>query len=147
MIKTGQVHNIIRIAGVVTGLVIVQQLIIKSLFGLAFDWAVIPQLALVNFGVVFAWMYFSNPDKRLLALVTLVAAFCCAVWLRAVLFYIGVFRFIAPLVVSFIERQVALIVAFVSMPQFIPAMFAAVILLLLMPRVKAVYNRLFTSRF
>ena len=147
MIVREKIHGLIRVGGLVTGLVILQQLIMKSLFGVSFDWGIVPPLALINFGVVFAWFYFKDSDKKIPLFAAIIAAFCCAIWLRAVLIYIGVFRFIAPPVIAFVERQVAVIAAFVSTPQFIPAAFAAVILLMLLPRAKTVYHRLFTSSF
>ena len=147
MVLRDKVYRMVRIGALVTGLVIVQQLIARILFGLAFDWTVVPQLALANIGIVFAWFYLMKPDKKIPVFVTLIAAFCLALWLRAVLLYIGAFRFIAPLVVSFVERQIALVWSFIAMPQFIPAALAAVILLLLLPRAKAVYRKVSTSGF
>ena len=140
-----KIHYMIRVGILVTGLVILQQLIARILFGLAFDWGAVPQLALVNIGVVFAWFYFNSKDKKVPVFATVIAAVCFTIWLRAVLVYLGVFRFIAPLVISFVEKQIAAVAAFISMPQFIPAAFAAALFLMLLPRMKAVYQRVITN--
>ena len=147
MIVREKIHGLIRVGGLVTGLVILQQLIMKGLFGLSFDWNSVPQFALANFGLVFAWMFFKSPEKKIPVFAAVIAAFLFTFLLRIVLFYLGVLRFIAPPVITFIAKQLTIIWTFVSMPQFIPAAFAAIILLLLMPRAKTVYNRLFTSGF
>ena len=141
MTNTGRIHIWVRMAGLVTGLVILQQLLAMSLFGLAFSWTDVPELALVNFGIVAAWFYFRSQWQRAHEFAVGVAAFCLAIWLRAVLFYIGVFRFIAQPVITFIERQLVFIITFVFNPQFIPALFAALILLLLLPKARELYRR------
>ena len=145
MLLKEKVHRMIRIGALVTGLVILQQLIARILFGLDFDWNAVPQLVLVNIGVVFAWFYFNSKDKKIPVFAALIVAFCLTIWLRAVLLYLGVFRFIAPHVISFVERQIAAVTAFIAMPQFIPAAFAAALLLLLLPRIKTVYQRIITN--
>ena len=145
MIKTESIQTIIRVAGLVTGLVVLQQLVARSLFGLAFDWPAVPQFALVNFGIVAGWYYFKSQGKKLPVFVVVIAAFFLAIWLRAVLVYLGVFRFVAPLIVAFIERQLAYIMAIISMQQFIPAVFAALILLLLLPKAGAAWRRLISN--
>jgi len=147
MVLRDKIYRMVRIGALVTGLVIVQQLIARILFGLVFDWSVVPQLALANIGIVFAWFYFMKQEKKIPAFVAVIAAFCLALWLRAVLIYIGVFRFVAPLVISFVEKQIALVWSFISMPQFIPAAIAAVILLMLLPRAKTVYKRVSSNGF
>ena len=147
MVLRDKVYRMVRIGALVTGLVIVQQLIARILFGLVFDWSVVPQLALANIGIVFAWFYFMGQEKKIPLFVVSIAAFCLALWLRVVLIYLGVFRFIAPLVVAFVEKQVALLWSLIAMPQFIPAALAAAMLLMLLPRAKTVYSRVFSSGF
>ena len=145
MIHKEKIHNLIRAAGLVTGLLILQQMISYALFGLTFNWSAMPELILVNFGIVAGWHYIKDPNKKIPVFVILIAAFFFAVWLRAVLIYIGVIRFIATPVASFIEKQFTYIIAFISMPQFIPTMFAALILLLLLPKVKEAYRRIISN--
>ncbi|MDR3364497.1 MAG: hypothetical protein LBS91_06075 [Clostridiales Family XIII bacterium] len=135
----------IRAAGLITGLVVIQQLIAMSLFGIVFDWSAIPQLVLANLGVVALWLYIRDPDKKIPVFAAAIAAFFLAAWLRAVLIYLGVLRFVAPPIVAFLEKQLAAIVTVFSTPQFVPTAIAAVILLLLMPKVKAVYRRLISN--
>ena len=134
----------VRAAGLVTGLVFLQQLIAYTL-GITTSWSAMPQLVLVNFGIVAGWYYFKNPDRKIPAIAIVIAAFCFAIGLRAVLIYLGIFRLIVPLVMSFIEKQLTLIMAFISVPQFIPTMFAAFILLLLLPKVKEAYRRIISN--
>ena len=145
MINAEKIHNIIRIAGMVTGLVILQQLVAMSLFGLEFSWSFVPELAIVNFGIVIGWLYFKRQDNKItqfaLGIAAFCAAFCFAIWLRAVLIYLGVFRFVAQPVITFIERQLAFIITFIATPQFIPTLFAALILLLLLPKARELFGR------
>ena len=147
MVLRERIHRLARIGALVTGLVILQQLIARILFGLVFDWSVVPQLALANIGIVYAGFYFMSQEKKIPLFVALIAAFCLALWLRAVLLYIGVLRFVAPLVIAFFEKQVAAVWAVISTPQLIPAALAAAMLLMLLPRMKTVYRRVFTSGF
>ena len=145
MISKDRIHNLIRMAGLITGLLVLQQLVSYALFGLTFSWSAMPQLILVNFSIVAVWYYFKNIDKKVPAFIIVIAAFFFAVGLRAVLIYLGVFRFVAPHVASFIEKQFAYIMALMTMPQFIPTMFAALILLLLLPKAKEVYRRIISN--
>ena len=145
MANTGRIHSLIWAAGLVTGLVFLQQLIVKIVFGLTYDWPAVPGLILVNFGIVAGWYYFKDPDKKIPMFAVVIAAFCFTVWLRAVIIYLGVFRFIAPLVLSFFEKQFAVISAIIAMPQFAPASLAAVILLLLLPKARNAYRRIISN--
>ena len=137
----GKIQNLLRIAGLITGLVLLQQLIAQTIFGMVFDWVNVPQLVLVNFGIVVAWYYFIDTNKKIPPFAVTIAAFCLTIWLRAVLFYLSVFRFIAPPVISFIEKQLVVIISFITTPQAIPAMFAALVLLVLLPKAKELYGR------
>ena len=145
MVSKEKIQNLVRAAGLVIGLVFLQQLIAYPLFGLTFTWDTMPQYVLVNFGIVAGWYYFKDPGKKIPAFAVCIAAFCFAIWLRIVLLYLGVFRLIAPLVVSFLERQVTFIMTIITAPLFIPAMFAAFILLLLLPKAKELYRRLISN--
>ena len=142
-----KIHNLIRTAALVATLVVVQQITARAFFGPMFDGSAVPQLILVNFGIVAGWQYFKDPARKLPMFAIVIAAFCLAIWLRAVLVYVGVLRLVAPVVIAFLERQFAFIVAFVSMPQFIPAMFAAVLLLLLLPKARGAYSKLVSNGF
>ena len=132
-------------AGLITVLLFLQQLISYALFGQTFSWNSMPQLILANFGIVAGWRYLVDPNKKVPLFAIVVAAFCLTVWLRAVLVYLGVFRLIAPIVVSFFERQFAYIIGFMTMPQFLPTMFAALTLLILLPKAKEVYRRVISN--
>ena len=145
VISNGKIHGLIRAAGLVAGLVILQQVVSYALSGLTFSWHSMPQLILANFGIVAGWYYIKGSEKKIPAFAIAVAAFCLAVWLRAVLIYLGLFRVIAPLVGAFVEKQFSYIMTLLAMPQFVPALFAALILLLLMPKAKRIYKRIISN--
>ena len=142
-----KVYTLLKAAALVAGLVVLQQLVMRVLFGQPLEWSLVPQLTAANFGLVLGWFYFKNPGKKLPVFATIIAAFCFALGLRAILIYLGVFRIVAPLVVSFIEKQIAVVVTLITMPQFIPAALAAIILLLLLPKAKDAYKRLVSGVF
>ena len=123
--------HIIRMAGLVTVLVIMQQLIMSSLFRLTFDWSVLPLLICVNFGIVAGWYHFRKTGIKIPAFAVFIASFCYVIWLRAAIIYLGTSRMIA---------------AFVT-PQFIAAMIAAIILLLILPKAKKVYSSFLSNGF
>ena len=139
------IHNCIRLAGLIAGLVVLQQLISYVLFGLDFSWNVTPQLILANFGIVAGWYYIKNPDKKIPAFMIVIAAFCFSIWLHTVLICIGVFRLVAPIIESFFGKQFFYIMAFITAPQFIPAILAALILLLMLPKAKDIYRRIISN--
>ena len=145
MANTERIQNLIWAAGLVTGLVFLQQLIVKLMFGLTYDWPAVPGLIIVNFGIVAGWYYIKDPEKKIPMFAVVIAAFCFAVWLRAVIIYLSVFRFLAPLVISFIEKQFAWINSIIATPQFIPASLAACILLLLLPKAREAYRRVISN--
>jgi len=145
MVKIERIRSLIWAAGLVTGLVFLQQLIVKILFGMTYDWPAVPGLILVNFGIVAGWYYFKDPDKKIPMFAVIIAAFCFTLWLRAVIIYLGVFRLVAPLVLSFIEKQFNVIATIIATPQFIPASIAAVILLMLLPKAREVYRRVISN--
>lgn len=129
----GRIQILAKIAALVAALVFLQQLIAAGLFRVPFDWNNIPGLILVNFGVVVGWLYFKNPKSKIPAFAVVVAAFFFAAALRVVLAIQPAF--------AFIERQIAIIVSVITMPGFLPASFAALLLLMLMPKIKAAYSR------
>jgi len=145
MVKIERIRSLIWAAGLVTGLVFLQQLIVKILFGVTYDLPAVPGLILVNFGIVAGWYYFKDPDKKIPMFAVIIAAFCFTLWLRAVIIYLGVFRFVAPLVLSFIEKQFNMIATIIVTPQFIPASIAAVILLMLLPKARETYRRIISN--
>ena len=145
MLLKYKLYNLIKVAAFVAGLVVLQQLIIRTFFGNPIDLSLVPQLTLANLGIVFAWLFFRNSEKRLPAFLTAIAVFCFALWLHAVLIYIGTFRIVAPLVIAFVEKQIAVFVAFIAMPQVLPAAFAAIILLMLLPKAKEAYKRIISN--
>ena len=145
MLVRGIINKYIGAAGLIAGLVILQQMISYVLFGLDFSWNVTPQLILVNFGIVAGWRYIKDPDKRIPAFAINVAAFCYTVWLRAVIACLSLFRLIAPIVESFLEKQFIYIMTFITAPQFVPAIFAALILLLILPKAKEIYRRVISN--
>jgi len=79
-----RIHTLLKAAALVAGLVILQQLIARVIFMQPLNWAIIPQLTLINFGVVFGWSYLKNLGKMLLVLVTLIVTFFSALWVLAV---------------------------------------------------------------
>jgi len=145
MEKIEKIQSLIWTAGLVTGLVFLQQLIVKILFGVTYDWPAVPGLILANFGIVAGWYYIKDPDKKIPMFAIIIAAVCFTVWLRAVIIYLGVFRLVAPLVLAFIEKQFNMISAIIVTPQFIPASIAAVILLMLLPKAREVYRRIISN--
>jgi len=147
MLRGERIQRLIRVAGLTTALVFMQQLVATALFGLPFDWSAMPGFVLVNFGIVAGWFYFKDPDRKIPMFAVVIAAVCFAIWLRAALIYLGLFRLISPYVVAFLERPIAIIAAFVSTPQLAPAMLAALILLLLMPKAKEAYRKFASNGF
>jgi len=141
----------IRVAGLVAVLVVIQQLVTLSLFRIDFNWHELPLFVAVNFGIVAAWYYFRENGLKLPAFAVAIATFFLevflSVFLRAMIVYLGVFRFVAPLVVTFIGRQIAVIVAVLGTPQLVPAMLAALILLLLLPNAKKAYGKFMSNGF
>ena len=128
-----------------TVLVIMQQLVASGLFGRVFEWPAVPLLVLVNLGIIAAWYYFRKPDAKLPAFAVVIASFFFTIWLRAVMIYLGAARLVVPHVITFIERQITIIAAIFSMPLLIPAMLAALLLLMLMPSAKNVFGRFIYS--
>ena len=125
------IHRILGMAGLVAVLVIMQQLIISSLFRLTFDWSVLPLLVCVNFGIVAGWYHFRKAGIKIPAFAIIIASFCYAVWLRAAIIYLDISRMVA---------------AYVT-PQFMAAMIAAIILLLILPKAKDVYRKFLSNGF
>ena len=123
--------TILRTAGLVAVLVIMQQVIISGLFRLTFDWSVLPLLVCVNFGIVAGWYHFRKAGIKIPAFAIFIASFCYAVWLRAAIIYLDISRMIA---------------AYLT-PQFMAAMVAAVILLMIMPKAKDVYRNFLSNGF
>jgi hypothetical protein len=148
ILSTGEkIYVLIRAAGLVAGLVCMQQLLARYLFGIAIDWPAVPQLILVNFGLVAGWLYFRDPGRKIPLFAVTIAAVVFTVWLRAVLVYTGLFRIIAPQVTAFVEKQLAILAYVVSMPQFVPAALAAALLLLLLPKLKEAGKAFATNAF
>ena len=147
MSKDIKIQRFFKTAGLVTVLVIMQQLIASGLFGFAFDWPAVPFLVLINLGIVAAWYYFRTKGVKLPVFVVFIASFFFTAWLRAVILYTGVFRLIAMPVASFAEKQIVAISSLLLTPQFLPAMLAALLLLLLLPKAKKVYGRFIYREF
>jgi hypothetical protein len=118
-----------------------QQLVARGFFGLAFDWLAVPLLTLVNFGIVAAWFYFKKTGIKIPLFAVAIASFCFALWLRALMLFFGTFRVVAPVIVTFTEKLLTTVFVFLASPQFLPAIAAACILLLLMPNAKKIYGR------
>ena len=145
MIGGGKIHVLLRTAGLVAVLVLLQELVAGAILRSMYNWPSIPLLILVNFGIVVGWYYFKDPSKRLPMFAILIAAFCLSIWIRVVLIYTGLFRFIVPPVIAFVERQLSIIAAIIATPQFLPTAVAACILLLLLPKVKTVYRSIISN--
>jgi hypothetical protein len=143
----GIIFGFMRTAGLVAVLVIMQQLIASSIFGLTFDWPAVPLLILVNYGIIAGWYYLKRAEIKLPMFVVVIAAFFFTVWLRAILIFLGVFKLVAPAVIAFVERQFSVLVVYFSTPQFLPAMLAAILLLLILPKAKDAWRRIISTGF
>jgi len=142
-----KISILVRVAGLVAFLVIAQEMIAHSMFGLSFEWSRIPLLVVVNFAIVAGWYYIKMNGIKIPMFVVVIASFFLTIWLRAVMTYIGLFRQIAPAVSTFFERQIAILVAIFGTPQVVPAIIAASILLLLLPKAKNVYESFRSNGF
>ena len=140
-----KLHSLIRAAGLVTGLVILQQLAAYGLFGHMLDWSAVPGSVLANFGIVAAWYWFKSPEKKIPMFAIAIAAVFFAIFIRVMLVYLGVFRAVAPPVIAFVEKLLTFVAAFVATPQFLPTLIAALIMLLLMPKARDVYRRIISN--
>jgi hypothetical protein len=147
MIGNVKISILIRAAGLVAFLVIAQEMVAHSIFGLSFEWSRIPLLVVVNFAIVAGWYYIKKNGIKIPMFVVLIASFFLTIWLRAVMIYIGLFRVIAPAVTTFFERQIAILVTIFGTPQVVPALIAATILLLLLPKAKNVYKEFRSNGF
>jgi hypothetical protein len=125
------IHRILKTAGLITVLVIMQQLIMSSIFRLAFDWSALPLLICANFGIVAGWFHFRKTGIKIPAFVVFIASFCYVIWLRAAIIYLEISRMVA---------------AFIT-PQFAAAFAAAILLLLILPNARKVYRVFLTNGF
>ena len=86
-----KLNNLLKMAALVVGLVVLQQLIGRVLFGLQPDFAIVPQLTLTNLGLVCAWLYLERFGKIILMFVALIVPFCSALWLLAIVIILLLF--------------------------------------------------------
>ena len=147
MIGSVKIRILARVAGLVAFLVIAQEMVAHSMFGLSFDWSRVPLLVVVNFAIVAGWYYIKMKGIKLPTFVILIASFFLTIWLRAVIIYIGLFRAIAPAVTTFFERQIAILVVIFGTPQVVPAIIAASILLLILPKAKNAFEEFRSNGF
>lgn len=130
-----------KASAVITGLVILQQLAAKVLFGSMVDWESVPVLILVNMGIVAFWLYIKTPNKKLPNFLVLIAAVCLTVGVHIVFLHLGFVKTIVPAITSFFEKQWSYIALIGNTPQFFLTVFVTILVLILLPSAKRAYKR------
>ena len=136
---TGSAVNLILIVSAITcGLgsgatVAIVSPVLAKLFGIGPLWQIIPMIMLGNLALVLVWRLLgSRGDKKIWYPVALVAA----AGAKFLVLWLGVTKWIVPIVLGLPAKKAAIVSAAFSWPQIVTAVIGGVLAILVLPLVK-----------